>query len=125
MTGSELPPGLLLKGLDGSNPLGFLAAVGTLRAMTHASPASKWYLQWQMSDGAWTPKLLGDDPLSEDILVDLLMPVLKRMQDQPALKFAKNLNVSCEQFRLVTEKSSDSSNFHQSTRGRFYRRFWL
>ena len=111
MTGSKLPPGLLLKGLDGSNPLGFLAAVGTLRAVTHASPASKWYLQWQMSDGAWTPKLLGDDPLSEDILVDLLMPVLKRMQDQPALKFAKNLNVSCEQFRLVTEKAQTAATF--------------
>ena len=111
MTGSELPPGLLLKGLDGSNPLGFLAALGTLRVVTDASPSSKWSLQWHMSDGAWTPELLGDNPLSEETLVDLLMPVLKQLQDQPALQFAKNLNVSCEQFRLVTEKAQTAATF--------------
>lgn len=111
MTGSELPPGLLLNGLDGSNPLGFLAALGTLRVVTDASPSTRWSLQWHMSDGAWTPELLGDASLSEETLVDVLMPVLERTQDQPALKFAKNLNVSCEQFRVVTEKAQTAATF--------------
>ena len=111
MTPSELPPGLVLNGLDGSNPLGFLAAVGTLRTATHASPASKWHLQWQMYDGTWTPKLIGNDQLSEDALIDLLMPALKTMKDQAALKFNKNLNVDCEQFRVVTEKAQTAATF--------------
>ena len=37
------------------------------------------------------------------------MPVLKKAQDQPALKFAKNLNVSCEQFRAVTNRAQASA----------------
>lgn len=105
MPTSELPPGLLLRGIDGSNPLGFLAAVGTLRVATCASPSSNWHLQWQVCDGTWTPTLLGNDPFSEDDLIDLLMPPLKRGTDQPALTFAENLNVSCERFRAVTERA--------------------
>ena len=108
---SELPLGLVLNGLDGSNPLGFLAALGTLRVVTEAAPSSKWHLQWQMYDGTWTPKILGNDPLSEDVLIDLLMPALKKMKDQPALKFAKNLNISCEQFRVVTEEAQTAATF--------------
>lgn len=105
MPTSELPPGILLRGIDGSNPLGFLAAVGTLRAATCASPSSNWHLQWQMCDGTWTPKLLGHDSFSEDDLIELLMPTLTRTKDQPALTFAENLNVSCEEFRAVTERA--------------------
>lgn len=105
MTVNELPPGLVLKGLDGSNPLGFMAAVGTLRVIATASPSSNWHLQWQMCDGAWTPKLFGNDQLSEANLIDVLTSALKRMQAQPALTFAKNLKVSCEQFRVVTENA--------------------
>ena len=112
MTVNELPPGLVLNGLDGSNPLGFLAAVGTLRVATTASPSSNWHLQWQMCEGVWTPKLLGNDQLSEDELIDMLTPALKDMKDQSALKFAKNLNVSCEQFRVVTEKAQKAATFN-------------
>ena len=111
MTVNELPPGLVLKGIDGSNPLGFLAAVGTLRVITNASPSSNWHLRWQMYDGAWTPELLGNDQISEDDLIAMLTPALEAMKDQPALKFAKNLNVSCEQFRVVTEKAQRAANF--------------
>ena len=100
---SELPPGLLLSGIDGSNPLGFLAAIGTLRVAAYASPSSNWHLQWQVRDGTWTPRLLGNEPLSEDDLIDLLIPPLKKAKDRQALNFAKNLNVSCERFREVTE----------------------
>ncbi len=111
MPTSELPPGLLLRGIDGSNPLGFLAAVGTLRVVTCVSPSSNWHLQWQVCDGTWTPKLLGNDPLSEDDLIDILMPPPKKAKDQPALTFAKNLNVGCERFRAVTERAQEASTF--------------
>ena len=111
MTVNEFPPGLMLNGLDGSNPLGFLAAVGTLGVATTAAPSSNWHLRWQMREGVWTPRLLGNDQLSEDELIDMLTPALEDMKDQPALKFAKNLNVSCEQFRVVTEKAQKAATF--------------
>ncbi len=49
--------GLLLVGLDGSNPLAFLAALGTLRTLTQAWPERHVSMSWEMSEGAWRPRL--------------------------------------------------------------------
>ena len=57
MTGSELPPGLLLKGLDGSNPLGFLAAVGTAVVAQDTFPELR--LGWVATMDGWRPLLEG------------------------------------------------------------------
>ncbi len=61
MTGSELPPGLLLKGIDGSNPLGFLAAIGTAVVSQDVFPEIR--LGWEQTEGGWRPSLAdcGDD----------------------------------------------------------------
>lgn len=56
--------GVLLRGLDGSNPLAFLAALGTLR-MLHLSMANETVrMSWEEHEGAWRPRLwcsLGQD----------------------------------------------------------------
>lgn len=54
--------GLLLNGLDGSNPLGFLAALGTLCVLSHAF-GSSIHLGWRSTRGSWKPFLggCGDD----------------------------------------------------------------
>ena len=49
--------GLLLAGLDGSNPLGFLAAVGTLRIVSDASP--RICMGWKRTPSGWRPVLTG------------------------------------------------------------------
>lgn len=49
--------GLLLKGLDGSNPLAFLAALGTLRTLTLALPNEAVKMSWEQQDGAWRPRI--------------------------------------------------------------------
>lgn len=49
--------GLLLPGLDGTNPLGFLAALGVLRIFTLQHSDVK--LSWQLSGGTWRPVLFG------------------------------------------------------------------
>lgn len=105
----EKAPVLLLRGIDGSNPLGFLAAVGTLRIVTGASLPSDWRLRWQMHEGIWTPELLGTERFSEEGLVELLMPHLTKAQNRAALKFAADLKVSCDQFRKVTEKAQSAA----------------
>ena len=56
---SESSSGLLLKGLSGGNPLGFLAAVGTAVVARETFPAL--CLGWKATGGGWTPLLSGCD----------------------------------------------------------------
>ncbi len=49
--------GLLLPGLDGTNPLGFLAALGVLRVLSSREHGVK--LSWHRSSGTWRPALYG------------------------------------------------------------------
>lgn len=49
--------GILLKGLDGSNPLAFLAALGTLRTVALALSDEPVKMSWEQQDGAWRPRL--------------------------------------------------------------------
>ncbi len=49
---------LLLNGLDGTNPLGFLAALGTLQTLTTAQAAAV-AMSWSSHGSSWTPVLHG------------------------------------------------------------------
>lgn len=49
--------GLILPGLDGTNPLGFLATLGILRVLTLQKHGVK--LSWHLSSGTWRPELFG------------------------------------------------------------------
>jgi len=51
--------GLLLPGLDGTNPLGFLAALGVMRLVTLARQRSSVSMCWEVASGTWVPRLLG------------------------------------------------------------------
>ena len=49
--------GLLLGGLDGTNPLGFMAALGAFRLLSIEN--SNVTMTWQVFNGAWRPTLFG------------------------------------------------------------------
>ena len=74
MTANGSTPGLLLNGLDGSNPLGFLAAVGTAVVLQDVFPEIR--LGWEQTEGGWRPSLAGcgDD---EQEFVEKLSVALK------------------------------------------------
>lgn len=57
MTESESTTVLLLNGLDGSNPLGFLAAVGTAVVSQDIFPEIR--LGWEQTESGWRPSLAG------------------------------------------------------------------
>ena len=57
MTANESTSGLLLNGLDGSNPLGFLAAIGTAVVLQDVFPEIR--LGWEQTGGGWRPSLAG------------------------------------------------------------------
>ncbi len=51
------PNELVLTGLDGTNPLAFLAALGTLHTLTTAWPDRDVRMGWTVTLGAWRPFL--------------------------------------------------------------------
>jgi hypothetical protein len=76
---------LVLTGLDGKNPLAFLAALGVLNATTLAvkqsAPAPK--LVWR-SKGTFAPAIV-DGP-EHDVLLDVLTRDLVRFKSEPAIE---------------------------------------
>ncbi len=96
-------PRLLLSGLDGSNPLGFLAAVGTLRTATLAKPYCGWRMKWLSHGAIWSPELVTSRGIPPEELVELLASALAR--ETPEFDFDKNLAVSPKQFRKVAHKA--------------------
>lgn len=100
--------GLTLEGLDGSNPLGFLAAVGVLRTTANADPDGGWRMRWVMRDG-WRPELAAERHVSRTDLVDLLMSELQR-DSNPEFAFAKNLKVTPDEFLEVASDAQRTAS---------------
>lgn len=85
--------GLLLPGLDGTNPLGFLAALGVLQTLTAAHTPRTVTMSWSKNEGVWNPVIqgIGQDrnSVSESLARQLKCPFtpnteadLKREQTQ-------------------------------------------
>lgn len=80
---------LLLTGLDGKNPLAFLAALGVLDALSERSAhGAAPRLAWRY-DGVYRPVLVGGP--DRDALVPALLDDLRAFRDEPALalRYAK------------------------------------
>ncbi len=58
-----------LDGLDGSNPLAFLAALGTLRITSKSLPEHCVMMGWRTKGGAWRPSLRAEPRITRDELV--------------------------------------------------------
>lgn len=69
MTETKLSRGLVLRGLDGSNPLAFLAALGTAVTAHRVFPETR--LGWSFVDGGWRPLLMGCERREEVFLEKL------------------------------------------------------
>ncbi|MDE3156899.1 MAG: hypothetical protein KGN76_17500 [Acidobacteriota bacterium] len=82
-TTDQQTDGTLLPGLDGTNPLGFLAALGVLRAVTIIGQRDRVRLSWETGSGTWVPRLAGSAG-SQDGLLNLLdQHLLRRFEQHP------------------------------------------
>lgn len=94
---------LELGGLDGSNPLAFLAALGTLRTLDLAWPERDIKVGWHASRGAWRPFLVAKQPLYRELVVAAIVDRLQLGDCEPSLHphlaLGKNLSVPPETFR--------------------------
>jgi hypothetical protein len=95
--------GLVLRGLDGASPFGFLAALGTLRLVELALPGeNRPRMRWMRRSG-FRPQITGLT-LSEQELCD----VLAKAPSAPIEDFSvlgKNITVGPSQFREFAEQA--------------------
>ena len=100
MTGQEQFNGsLLMAGLDGANPLAFLAALGTLRGLTLAWPERRVRLSWTLRD-TWRPRLhTGGCTPSEEETLDGLERFMELRPGHDALEIGDNLPLPSDAFR--------------------------
>lgn len=88
MNAEAVPGALHLTGLDGSNPLGFLAAVGLLRVLDEVTPAdaSRPVLWWEDS-GRWLPWLRCSQTRDE-VIERVVQHARECLEQEPALAFS-------------------------------------
>lgn len=101
MTSDEF--GLALTGLDGSNPLGFLAAIGVLRTISLADERGDWRMEWTMRS-SWSPVIFGKTQIVQDQLVEMLHTELRR-ESYPEFTFAADLNIAPKEFGAVASRA--------------------
>lgn len=87
----------VLSGLDGSNPLAFLTALGTLRTLS--KEANSVTLSWRR-DGKWTPVLHFGHRLERDEFISVLHSQLTGRENQLEFnQLGKDLTVAADEFR--------------------------
>src|SRR2546425_10106736 len=110
---TELP----LRGLDGSNPLGFLAALGALRTLTRAWPDRDVRLAWKNSSGRWKASTSFAHAPSEADVVDALHHLLAPMAEHAAFNFAGNLRLPAKEFATFAKEAGRLARFRKETIG--------
>jgi hypothetical protein len=96
---------LILQGLDGSNPLAFLAALGALRSTTALFPGKLVRLGWTLRDAGWRPNLELPEDRESEWLCERLAEQLHPMEQHPALTVADNLTISTSNFRNYSKSA--------------------
>lgn len=106
MTASESTPGLLLNGLDGSNPLGFLAAIGTAGLVGDTVPELR--LQWTNTGSGWRPSLLGIGDDRQEFCKKLLAAL--RCASMTAFDIDKKMPFSADKFSHALKEGQRRSS---------------
>lgn len=100
-----------LTGLDGANPLGFLAALGAFRTLSRTDVQSPIRMSWTTNGTAWNPLLHFDEEKSRSSLIESLDQALRATIDHPSITYANNPSIPQKQFRALAEKAVDSYLF--------------
>lgn len=82
---------LLLPGLDGANPLAFLAALGAMRTLTLGQPEWRPRMYWKPHRGRWCPGLLLEATFPEGAAPDTVADALMQHADKPEQMWTSDL----------------------------------
>jgi len=103
------PSSLTLTGIDGSNPLGFLAALGTLRVLATGEQSNYIRMHWEEHSGAWRAVLSSHFELDEDNVIDRLTTLLATPPQLPLFEqIGPNLTISGHRFRNLAQQAVDA-----------------
>lgn len=97
---------LCLTGLNGANPLAFLAALGAFRSIAEASPKKSVRLGWKPSGSAWSAVLHTSDKLDAYELVAVLHQYLANRANHSALTVADNPKMPASQFHAYANHAA-------------------
>jgi hypothetical protein len=103
---------LILKGIDGANPLGFLAAVGTVVLYTKCDPTAS--LRWSIDQGSWRPIVRISD-CDEDEFVCRLSSALSNSSSEPFDHQAKLPFLAAKFAEIVKESAKASTREDRRT----------
>jgi len=110
--------GILLRGLDGSNPLAFLAALGTMRTLTLALPGETVKMSWEQNSGAWRPRLWCSLATDCDKLIGAINDSLKLASGRASFAIGDNLNLPAKHFGTILRQSVVDIACLNSAKGR-------
>lgn len=96
---SKTERAILLPGPDGGNPLGFLTAAGTLRALDVALPGRGWRLSWTAAEGGWRPRLHAAERPDPEEIVAALAAWLPTTSAAPAFSLGDDLRATPDEYR--------------------------
>lgn len=112
-----------LIGLDATNVLAYLAALGMLRTVTSALPTTSVRMQWRSTE-RWHPVLILDQKLSERELAEVVSAALRdRQHDEHFNRLGKNINVDRLEFRQALLEAMNVADRKQRTTIDFYAAF--
>lgn len=92
---------LFFAGLDGSNPLAYLAALGALRTTTLTWPERNAHLYWSNAQGGWRPYLMLDGEINRDGWLTAVTHSLQDKFGQTAFSLADDLTVPCQAYKAA------------------------
>lgn len=92
---------LLFAGLDGGNPLAYLAALGALRTTSLMWPERKAWLHWSNAQGGWRPLLTLTGEIDRDDWLTAVAQSLRDKSGQTAFSLADDLTVPCSAYKTA------------------------
>lgn len=102
---------IVLRALDGANPLAFLAALGTFRLLT-LEAQTEIKMSWERLNGFWRPKLSGIHATEEELCKKLAECRWWAPSDLFCASLGKNITVSKDVFKPFVEKACDAATPH-------------
>ncbi len=98
---------LILTGLDGSNPLAFLAALGVLRTLSVAWPECSVKMRWVKHGGAWRPAIV-NPPVGQEVFCQSLEKILRDLSKAP-FNFDDKMPFPADKLRKAAISSLEDS----------------
>jgi hypothetical protein len=101
----------VLRAIDGSNPLGFLAALGTLRLLSLDTGANI-KMGWERLNGFWRPRLRGIHPFEDELCEKLATCHWWAPAKEFVTSLGENITIPKGKFQPFVERAGQAASLH-------------